>query len=69
MRPAIRHFTASFSENYAKLYFDAKQEKGLNRDSELFSTLFSKKVPFLANIGRCLNFYIRPCKKESLLVP
>ena len=51
MRPAIRHFTASFSENYAKLYFDAKQlEKILNRDSELFSVLFSKKVPFLANI-------------------
>ena len=30
--------------------------------SEVFGALFFKKVPFLANIGRCLNFldYVLP---------
>ena len=51
---------ASFCENYATLYFDAKHlEKGLNREaSEIFGAFFSKKkkVPFLANIERCPKF-------------
>ena len=39
---------APFSENYAKLHFNAKHlEKGLNRSSENFWALFfSKNVPF-----------------------
>ena len=54
---------ASFCENYAKLCCDAKHlEKGLNwgwlNSWCLFFFFFfsSKKVPFLANIGRCINF-------------
>ena len=46
---------APFCENYAKLYFDAKRFE-LNRVSEIFGALFSKKVQFLANIGCCPNF-------------
>ena len=40
--------SASFCENYAKLYFDAKHlEKGLNRGGgEIFGTFISKKVSF-----------------------
>ena len=38
---------APFSENYAKLYFDAKHlEKGLNGGGEIFGGLFSTKVAF-----------------------
>ena len=48
---------ASFCENYATLYFDAKHlEKGFKRN---FWGLFfkkKKKVPFLANIERCPKF-------------
>ena len=50
--------TSPFFENYAKLYLDAKHlEKGLNRDWNFWCLFFQKKkVPFLANIGRCPNF-------------
>ena len=58
---------APFCENYAKLYFDAKQlQKGLNRgggNGGLLGLLvfkkvpfIHKKVPFLANIKRCPKF-------------
>ena len=41
-----------FYENYTTLNFNAKNlEKGLNRGlGKIFGALFSKKVPFLANI-------------------
>ena len=50
--------TAHFCEDNAKLYFDAKQlEKGLNRGWRSFwHAFFQKNVPFLVNIGCCLNF-------------
>ena len=50
--------TASFCENYAKLYFGEKHlEKGLNRGWWNFWCPFSlKELPLLANIGCCRNF-------------
>ena len=51
-RPILRSTIerCPFCQNYAKLYFDAKNlEKGLHsgwEGGEIFRTLFSKKVPF-----------------------
>ena len=45
-------------KNYTNPYFDAKHlEKGLNSGrGKIFGALFSKKLPFLANIERCPKF-------------
>ena len=55
---------ASFYENYATLYFDAKHlEKGLNREaSEIFGAFFSKKkkCPFWPISNAALNFWNMP---------
>ena len=55
---------ASFCENYATLYFDAKHlEKGLNREaSEIFGGFFSKKkkCPFWPISNAALNFWNMP---------
>ena len=49
---------ASFRENYAKLYFDAKHsEKGLNRGAVKFwGPFFQKKCPFSPILNAALNF-------------
>ena len=49
---------ALFCENYAKLYFDAKQKRDWVGGGKIFGALFLKKVLFLATalIGRCPNF-------------
>ena len=48
---------APFCENYTKLFFVYFDAKGLNKGAgKIFGALFSKKVPFLANIERCPNF-------------
>ena len=55
---------ASFCENYATLYFDAKHlEKGLNREaSEIFGAFFpkKKKCPFWPISNAALNFWNMP---------
>ena len=51
--------TTPFCKNYAKLYFNAKHLKRLNRgEGEILGVLFSsyKKVPFLDNIKHAPNF-------------
>ena len=53
---------APICESYTKLCFNAKKlKKGLNRGEgrkrgKIFGALFSKKVPFLANVERRPRF-------------
>ena len=48
---------APFYENYSKLFFDVKHLRQVGTEGgEIRGAPFSKKVSFLANIGRCPNF-------------